>query len=176
MIRLAPILETDRLILQGHQTDDLDAMVSLWSDPDVVRFIGGRASSREETWARLLRYAGSWSLLGFGFWAFRDKATGLYQGEGGLLQGQRALNPSFGVTPEVGWALSPAAQGKGIAGEALRAILSWADAQPMKRTVCMIEPDNAPSIRLAGRLGFEEYAQTTYHGTRANLYARVRPD
>jgi len=175
MMQHAPVLETDRLILQGHQLSDLDAMVALWTDPNVVRFIGGRPSSREETWARLLRYAGSWSLLGFGFWTFRDRATGAYLGEGGLLQGQRALDPDFGATPEVGWALTPGAQGKGIAGEALGAILGWADAQPMAKMVCMIEPDNAPSIRLANRLGFEEYAQTTYHGARANLYARSRP-
>lgn len=166
---------TERLILRPHQLSDFGDVAAMWSDPDVVRYIGGRPASREESWARLLRYAGSWSLLGFGFWTFRDQATGAYLGEGGLLQGQRALEPGFGDTPEVGWALTPVAQGKGYAGEAVGAILNWADARGIERTVCMIEPDNSASIKLAGRLGFAEYARTTYHGARANLYQRARP-
>ena len=28
--------------------------------------------------------------------------------------------------------------------------------------VCMIDPDNAPSLKLAGRMGFLEVARTTY--------------
>ena len=173
MLRIAPRIETERLVLQAHQVDDFDAVTAMWSDPDVVRYIGGRASTREECWARLLRYAGSWAMLGFGFWTFRDKATGVYLGEGGLLQGQRSLDPGFGATPEVGWALIPAAHGKGYAREAVSAALGWADARGLGRTVCLIEPDNGPSIKLAEKLGFSEYARTTYHGARVNLYERA---
>lgn len=172
MHRSAPLLETDRLILSAHSLADFEDVARLWADPDVTRFIGGRPSTTEESWARLLRYAGAWALMGYGFWAFRDKATGAYLGEGGLLQGRRALEPTFGETPEVGWALAPAAHGKGYAQEALTAILGWSDAQGNARTVCMIEPSNAPSIRLAEKLGFIEYARTTYHGAKIILYGR----
>lgn len=172
MQRTAPTLETERLILSAHRLEDFDDVARLWAEPDVTRFIGGRPSTREESWARLLRYAGAWALMGFGFWAFTDKATGAYLGEGGLLQGRRALEPAFGETPEVGWALAPEAHGKGYALEALTAILAWADVQGTQRTVCMIEPSNAPSIRLANKLGFAEYARTTYHGAQINLYER----
>ena len=171
MQRLAPRLESDRLVLSAHTVDDFAAMAKLWSDRDVVRFIGGRPSTREETWARLLRYAGSWTLLGFGFWAIRDK-SGFYLGEAGLLQGQRALDPGFGDTPEVGWALSPAAQGKGHAREALETILGWTDQHGLRTTACLIEPANTASIRLAEKLGYQQYAQSTYHGARVNLYRR----
>lgn len=172
MHRTAPTLQTERLILSAHGLEDFDDVARLWAEPDVTRFIGGRPSTAEESWARLLRYAGAWALLGYGFWAFRDKATGAYLGEGGLLQGRRALTPAFGETPEMGWALAPSAHGKGYALEALAAILAWADAHGTGRTVCMIEPSNAPSIRLAGKLGFAEYARTTYHGAQINLYER----
>lgn len=172
MPRSAPTLETDRLILSAHGLEDFDDVARLWSDPEVTRFIGGRPSTTEESWARLLRYAGAWTLMGYGFWAFRDKATGAYLGEGGLLQARRALEPAFGSTPEVGWALAPSAHGKGYALEALGAVLGWADGEGHDRTACMIEPSNTPSIRLAEKLGFAEYARTTYHGARINLYAR----
>ena len=113
-------------------------------------------------------------MLGFGFWAFRDRKTGAFLGEGGMLQGQRALEPGFGHVREMGWALVPSAHGLGYAREALDAILAWTDAQGVERTACLIEPGNGPSIRLAGKLGFREYARTTYHGVRVNLYERRR--
>ena len=55
-------------------------------------------------------------------------------------------------------------------------MLNWAQAQGIEKTVCMIEPGNTPSIKLAERLGFAEYARTTYHGTNVKLYERVSLD
>ena len=55
---------------------------------------------------------------------------------------------------------------------ALGAVLDWAD-QSMPRTVCLIDPDNAPSLRLAARLGYTEYAQTTYKDHPITLLARA---
>lgn len=175
MIRSAPRLETARLVLSAHQVEDFDAVARLWADSGVTRFIGGRASTTEESWARLLRYAGSWALMGYGFWALRDRADGTFLGEAGLLNARRSLEPTFGDTPEVGWALAPAAHGKGLAHEALGAILAWADQQGHARTVCMIEPANLPSIRLAEKLGYREQSRTTYHGAQVNLYERLKP-
>lgn len=172
MTHIAPILETERLVLRPHGLADFEDVTRLWADPEVTRFIGGRTSTREECWARLLRYAGSWALLGYGFWTFRNRATNAYLGEGGLLQGQRALEPGFGETPEIGWALAPSSHGKGYAREAVAAILAWSEAQGMDRLVCTIEPSNTASVRLAQKLGFAEYARTTYHGAQIKLYER----
>lgn len=167
----APELRTERLVLRGHGPEDFGDMVVLWSDPEVVRFIGGRPSTAEETWGRLMRYGGFWPLLGHGFWTIRDH-EGRFVGEGGLLNARRDLDPPFGETPEMGWALTPAAQGKGYAREALAAVLTWAAGEGIGRTVCLIEPANTPSIRLAGKLGFTEYARTRYHGAEVVLFER----
>ena len=48
----------------------------MWADPAVTRFIGGRVFNREEVWARLLRYAGHWQWMGYGFWAIEEKESG----------------------------------------------------------------------------------------------------
>src|SRR5690606_2191071 len=69
----APVLETQRTILRPHRLEDFDAYCAMGIEPAVFRFIGGRARSREESWQRLLRHPGMWSLLGFGFWAVEDK-------------------------------------------------------------------------------------------------------
>ena len=79
--RPVPVIETERLILRGHVLEDSEASLALWTDPEVTRFIGGKPSTTEEVWPRLLRYAGHWSLLGFGYWAITEKATGRFVGE-----------------------------------------------------------------------------------------------
>ena len=161
----APVLETERLILRGHTKADLDACAALWGDEEVTRYIGGRPFARDEVWSRLLRYVGHWQEMGYGFWAITERASGRFIGELGFADFKRALEPSFGDTPEMGWALSPAGHGKGYASEAVAAALAWADARfDGGRTVCMIHPDNGPSLRVAQKAGFNEFARTDYHG------------
>jgi RimJ/RimL family protein N-acetyltransferase len=104
--------------------------------------------------------------MGYGFWAITEKDSSRFIGELGFADFKRALEPSFGDTPEMGWVLSPAGgQGKGYASEAAAAALAWADARfDQGRTVCMIHPDNGPSLRVAEKAGFREFARTDYHG------------
>lgn len=175
---LTPVLETPRLRLRAQVAADLDPACRLWSDPAVYRFIGGQPRSREDVWRRILANAGSWSLLGFGSWAVEDREGGGYLGVAGLLDAQRALHPpSASGAIEAGWAISPAAHGRGLAQEAMGAVLEWADRMiPQRHLVCMIAPENAPSIRLAERLGFREYARTTYGGEATVLFERAMRD
>ena len=166
-----PVLETGRLRLRRYEAGDLDASLSMWTHPDVYRFIGGRASGRDEAWARLLRYIGQWEVLGYGYWLAEERASGAFVGELGFLDAKRDLTPSFGDTPEAGWALHPSAQGKGYAAEALEAVLAWAVGR-FARTVCMIDPQNAPSLRLAERIGYREFARTSFKDAAVILFER----
>jgi hypothetical protein len=68
----APRLETARLILRAHGAHDLPAVAAMWPDAAVVRHISGRPSTREECWARILRYAGLWPITGYGYWAAEE--------------------------------------------------------------------------------------------------------
>lgn len=164
-------LDTTRLTLRPHTLADAADCAALWADPKVTRYIGGRPSTPAESWGRLLRYAGLWSLLGYGYWAVRERTTGRYVGEVGLADFRRELTPAL-TLPEAGWVLAPWAQGQGFASEALRAALAWADARGHDRQACLIDPQNAPSLRLAQRLGFREYARSTLHGEAVVLLER----
>jgi len=167
------IVETERLVLAPHDVADFEDMCTLWCDPEVTRHIGGRPFRREEVWARLLRYAGNWSLFGFGFWAIRDRQSGAFLGEAGFHRLRRELNPPLADLPELGFALLPHAQGRGIATEAGRAAAGWGDAAwPDGETVCMIAAGNARSIRVAFRLGYRETARGTYQGDPIALLSR----
>ena len=99
----------------------------MWADPVVTRHIGGRPFTREEVWARLLRYRGHWAHLGYGFWLIEDKASGEFLGETGFAEFQRAILPPIEGTPEIGWVLATRAHGLGYATEAVRAAVAWGD-------------------------------------------------
>jgi len=158
-----PIVETERLILRDHRLSDFDAYAALWRDPVVIRFIGGRARTREESWARLLRHAGMWHHLGFGYWAIEEKASGALIGEGGFQELRRNIEPSLEGTLEAGWSLLPTVHRKGYGSEAIGAMLGWAAANfPGTAITCFIDPDNAASMRVAEKSGFVERIRTTY--------------
>ncbi len=174
--RLAPVIETARLRLRGHRADDLAACLPLWNDPIVTRFIGGRSYTQEEVWQRVQRYAGSWVLLGHGFWVIADKASDGLIGEIGIMDAKREIEPPFGDDRELGWALAPDAHGKGYASEALAAVLDW-EKQVFNAPflVALIDPDNTPSIRLAEKFGFSERARSVYKNVPTIQFERRRP-
>ena len=171
----APVLETKRLRLRAHCAADLPACAAMWAEEGVTRFIGGKPLGKEETWLRILRYAGHWTLLGFGYWAVEEKMTGAFLGEAGLAEFHREIEPSIIGIPEAGWVFATASHGKGSASEAMEAVLSWADSQPeSRRTVCLVDPANLASLRLAIRLGFEEETRTVFHGNPTIILGRGR--
>ncbi len=169
-------IDTDRLTLRLHTPCDLDDCTAMWADPDVVRLLSGKPSTREETWSRLLRYAGNWALMDFGYWVVREKASNRFVGEVGLSEFRREIVPSFEGSAESGWALAFDAQGKGYATEAVRAALAWYAATfgPL-RTVCIINPENAASIRVAEKCGYRERILTQYRGNPVLLFERLSP-
>ena len=159
-----PILETARTVLRPHRLDDFETYAAMWAEPAVTRFIGGKPRTREESWMRFLRHAGLWSLIGYGFWAIEDKATGRFIGEAGFHDLKREIEPSIEGVPEAGWALASEAQGRGLASEVVGRIVAWSDvAFGAARTVCIIDPENGASLKVAEKNGYREILRTTYH-------------
>jgi len=165
-------IETERLVLDLHSRDDFPDMADMWADPDTVRFIGGRVGTRQDAWMRLLRYRGLWPLLGYGYWAVRDKASGRFAGELGFADFGRDLTPNISGIPEAGWVLASWARGRGFAFEALTAALAWLDGAGFKRSVCIIDPENKPSLRLAEKLGYGDPVEGDLNGP-ITLFTRV---
>ena len=167
------VIETERLRLRAHRADDFDACLAIWSDPEVIRYIGGRPFTAEAVWDRLLRYAGSWSLLGYGYWAVEEKDSGRYIGDIGFADLKRDIEPSLHGMLEFGWVLAPHAHGKGYASEVVSAVTAWGQAHVGDhRAVCIISPDNLASIRVAEKAGFRRWQETTYHGSPTLVFTR----
>lgn len=146
----APTLETARLILRGWRPEDLAPYAAMMADAETVRFITrkGQPYSEAETWREVALLIGHWQLLGHGMFVVEERATGAFLGRVGPLQPPGY--PGF----EIAWGLAPAARGKGFAAEAAAAAIDWSFAHfPLDRIISLIHPRNAPSQRVAARLG-----------------------
>jgi RimJ/RimL family protein N-acetyltransferase len=137
----------------------------MWSDPIVTKFISGRASTQQQTWARLLSYVGHWTLMGFGYWAIEEKGSGDFAGEVGFADFKRDGVPALKGRPELGFALASRFHGKGYATESVRAALSWADIYlPYPSSVCLVNAQNLASLRVVQKVGYEVFERSTYNG------------
>ena len=169
-----PLIETERLRLRGHRIEDFQKSAAMWADPKVVRHIGGQSSSIQQSWARMLNYTGHWTMMGFGYWLIEEKLTGQFVGEIGFADFKRELDPPIVNVPEAGWVLSPSCHGKGYATEALGAAVFWGDDYLVgKRTVCIINPENAQSINVAKKCGYRQLQNVSYKGELVILFERV---
>ncbi len=147
----------------------------MWGDPGVARYIGGKPFSREDVWARMLRYVGHWSWMGFGHWAIEERTTGRYAGDVGFADFKRDLDLPVEGLPEIGWALAPRIHGHGYATEAVRAALVWGEGHfGPARTICLIHPENLASIRVAEKCGYREFQRTIYKGQPTIVFAFER--
>jgi hypothetical protein len=155
---MPPILATDRLILRAHTAADFAGCCALWVDPEVTRFIGGRPSTPEEVWSRILRYVGHWQLLGYGYFVATDRQTGAVMGEFGLADFHRDITPALGDTP------------RGRLGPAAPASRPGHRPRSLVGRSCLGRPIHA-THRLPDRSGEHPLTQA---GTKARLH-RIRP-
>jgi RimJ/RimL family protein N-acetyltransferase len=158
-------VETERLILRPHAVDDFEALLALWREPEVTRFITGAPATPEDAWARLMRYIGHHAAFGFGFLAATEKANGAYLGDMGVAFFRREMEPSLDGMAEAGWVLNAAGRRRGLAEEGMRGVIATyrarADALPL---AFIVAPDNAASLRLAEKLRFARAGEATYRG------------
>jgi RimJ/RimL family protein N-acetyltransferase len=147
-------LNTERLTLTPMAESDFGDLKALWGDADFVRPLFPEPMDGEQVWTRLLRDIGHWQVRSYGNWAVRLRDGGDFVGSVGVLDYQREIQPRLDA-PELGWGVATRFQGQGLAFEATSAALAWCDeALNAPRTVCIIDPDNTPSLRLAARLGY----------------------
>ena len=130
----------------------------------MFRHFGPQPMGMEECWRRLMAAVGGWQLNGFGGWAVERKDDGRLIGMTALFNAWRALEPQFGDEPEMGWIFATETHGQGLASEACRAVLDWAEANLEPTPIwAIIAPANEASFRLAERLGFERLGDTLYN-------------
>ena len=147
MSELGPTLTTARLVLRPPETEDFEPWAALMADEDAARYIGG-VQPAPAAWRTMATITGAWSLRGFSMFSVIDRADGGWIGRAG------PWFPHGWPAPEVGWALKRESWGRGYAQEAAAACLDWVfDELHWPKVIHCIDPTNAPSVKLARRLG-----------------------
>lgn len=146
------VLQTDRLILRYLTTDDAEFVLRLVNDPSFIANIGDRGirSLEQATNYLLDGPMSSYRHHGHGPYMVALKAALVPIGLCGLLKRLQFDDV------DLGYALLPEFWRQGFAFEAASAVLDYAyDSLNLPRTLGLVSPDNAPSIRLLEKLGFE---------------------
>lgn len=168
------MLQTARLKIVPHRPEHFAAYAEFWGK-DPGQFLRALAPMHQaDAWTRLLRHFGHWTAFGYGPFLCFDADNRLVA-EAGYADFRRGVGPHFDFVPEGMWKVDLAEQGKGYASEAMAAITAWFDmAHNMPRSVCMIDPANIASIKVAERLGFAEFERSDYRGSPIVLFERIR--
>ena len=168
-----PELVTERLLLSVPAADDLAMMRDIVSHPQTRRYLG--EGDDADHFQRFSRNAGSWWLYGYGAFMIRLRETGELIGNGGVFHTWRGLGEDFDDLPEAGWIVRHDLVGRGLGYEAMAAAMTWFDrTHGPRRMVCMTSPNNAPSIALAGKLGFTPLRETVLpDGDAVRLFERL---
>ncbi len=143
------MLETDRLILSLQTYEDIPNLISLNSDPDVVRYTGeGKLSNEAEARALLdERILPQWQKYKMGRFSVSLK-DGTYLGWCGL-----KYHPETDEV-DLGYRFIKKYWGKGYATESSRASLSYGfHTLRLERIMAKAMPDNKDSIKVMQKLG-----------------------
>jgi RimJ/RimL family protein N-acetyltransferase len=162
------ILETERLALRTWSLDDAeDGFNRIWSDPEVMRYIGtGQPNADiEQSRAWLGRMSAHQQQHGFCFWAVVEKESNQLIGTCGL-----AYQRDGGLPIEFGYSLARAYWGRGLATEAAAACLRYVfDHLPLTELVARFDSRNIASQRVLEKIGFV-YQRTEQHDDGTDLW------
>lgn len=145
----------ERVRLRPFEERDLEAMAAYRGDAEVCRFLPFEPQTPEDIRGRIGYLFGRTTLQGE-----RGGIILVIEHEGDVI-GDLVLfhlDPEAG-SAEIGWVLSPAASGRGLATEAVRALIDTAfEVYGLRRLVAQIDAANTRSAALAERLGLRREA------------------
>ena len=165
-------LETDRLTFRHIVDSDADALLEMFSDPEVMRFASGTWNAEEiATWLAKMHERSDDKCMGFRAGIRKD--TGEYVGHVGLLNQEVEGEPVI----EVGYWLVRRQWGNGFAAEGARAFRNMGFEQlGVNKIVSLIHPDNVPSQKVAMRNGMTLERDATWRDMQVHVFAITRSE
>ena len=139
-------LETERLLFRSHELADEPAFVRMHMDPEVRRYVGGRAWPLREARERFKKYLGKPTKT-YGLWATVLKENDEYIGCCGLIADKGGLH--------LGYYLARPYWGRGLASEAAKAFVDVAFRRlRASRILADVEKGHDASVRILEKFGF----------------------
>lgn len=157
-----PVLQTSRLLLRQPTHADADALFRLRSSDEVMQYIGRpKPQSREDMISYIDRLRKDFEQSTGITWIIATGETDTAIGTVGFWRIDKEHHRA-----EIGYLLDPAYQGKGLAGEALQAALSYGFNELKVHAVeAHVNPLNVASKKLLLKAGFlqEGYFRECYY-------------
>jgi RimJ/RimL family protein N-acetyltransferase len=150
---MVEIIETERLVLRPLEADDAPALLGLYADPEVVRFMRPALAGEAEERQNIERHRRDhYERYGFGLLGAIHRGSGRFAGRLGLLRSRIGGREET----EVSYLLAPEYRGQGLATEGVQSLLNLARTRlGLSRIVAVIHPENVASMRVAERCGLE---------------------
>jgi RimJ/RimL family protein N-acetyltransferase len=165
-------LHAQRLRLEPFDDCHLDGLHAMNSLPEVMRYVGGKTETREQTAAVIARVKRAWATWGTSWWALIETQSGRISGAGCVQYLRKEAAPPEDLTSlmgnpiEIGWRLHPDFWRQGLASEAARCMAAFAfERFPIEELVAVRHPDNADSGRVMDRLGMRQRGLEPWYGT-----------
>jgi [ribosomal protein S5]-alanine N-acetyltransferase len=145
-----PILSTRRLHLRQFRGDDAEAMHRCFANPEAMRFWNHPVHTKPIETERAVRRFIDCTPSYYRFWAVADAKTdrccGMVNYHDGHMRNKRVT---------IGYIIDPALHQKGIATEAVSAMLNFCFGElHLHRVQAFIHPHNIASRKLVEKLGF----------------------
>jgi RimJ/RimL family protein N-acetyltransferase len=153
------LFETRRLRMRELREEDSAFYLDLLTDPDFMTNIADRGvRTPEQALAHLeQRVFSSYDAHGFGMWLVCRKADGEPIGMAGLVK------RDFLENVDLGYAFLPGGRGEGYATEAASGVVDYAASRfGIDCLAAIVSPENAASIRVLERLGFDHVGRVKF--------------
>ncbi len=162
------LLETKRLIVKPTSLDNFENVYALFSDPEVMRYVGRGVRTREETQANLKKMIQHQEKHGFSVGDVYEKHTGLFVGRAGLIYLEmKDDQPDI----EVGYTLHKKFWKNGYATELAKAFLDWGfNNLSVKKLVAVIRPENEGSRRVLEKSSMHYVGRINCYDTEVAKY------
>lgn len=170
---LRPVLETERLALRWLTISDAPFILPLTTQPSWLRNIGDRGVRDLPTAEGYILNGprASYAARGFGLWCMERKEDAAPVGICGIIKRESMEHP------ELAYAVLEKFHGQGYASEAALATVRYAEETlGIARLSAIVNPENAPSIRILEKAGMRYEGPITMPGeTKAiSLFGRWR--
>jgi RimJ/RimL family protein N-acetyltransferase len=166
-----PLIETARLELRLPTPDDKHSIHSIWSDPDVIRFIPIIMFRTPDEIGEFIRISlERWQERKFGIFTVNLKKTGQVIGYCGL----QYLGDTSEV--EIYYGFSKESWNQGLATEAATAVLRFGFEELKLESIAAITlPDNIASQNVLKKVGLERSGENRiYHETECVYFTASR--
>ena len=160
------ILQTKRLLLRRAVRDDIDAIIHTWTDPEVMKFMGGPRDPQKVREAIEKNISSMKEPIDI--WPLVEIATGNIIGDCGFVK--KKIEDKDEI--EIIYILKKEKQGMGYATEIALELMDYALRNiKLNRLIALIDPLNYPSEKVALKIGMKNERMIDRNGKTMKLYS-----